>query len=163
MCLRTHRNNKKSVSELGKGRKSIFAAAVCWISMPKSWKSMYLWWFPRPNDYFEARRGWCTGAQESKKSKIAKNKLKRTQNMIEVRIKRFWVSPGTFRYHISQHILSYLYSCTRRQKPIWLIGSKKEFLFSILGTRKNSYFLKNVSPWKKIWKKLNFFWPSKWF
>jgi hypothetical protein len=119
MCLRTRRNTPKNVSGLGKGRKSIFTAAVCWIFMPKSWKLMYFWWFPRHHDYFEARGGWCTGAQESKKSKIAKNELKRTQTIIEVHIKGFWVGPGAIRYHMSQPIFSHFFGYIWGVKPLY--------------------------------------------
>ena len=103
---RTISDHQKNVSGPGTCRKSIFAAAFRWIFMPKSPKLMYFWWFSRPRDYFEARAWPCTGAQESKKSKIAKNGLKRTQTIIEVHIKVFWVGPGTVRYHMSQPIFS---------------------------------------------------------
>ena len=56
----------------------------------------------QPHDYFEAHEGWCMGAQEAKKSKIAKNGLKRTETSIEVHIKVYWIGPGTVRYHMSQ-------------------------------------------------------------
>ena len=65
MYLRTCRSTQKNVSGLEKGRKSIFAAAICWIFMPKSLKLMYFWWFSCRPDYFEARARPCTGAQES--------------------------------------------------------------------------------------------------
>ena len=104
--LWTRRNPQKNVLGSENSRKSIFAAAFCWIFMAKSSKLMYFWWFSRPRDYFEARAWPCTGAQESKKSKIAKNGLKRTQTIIEVHIKGFWVGPGTLRYHMSQPIFS---------------------------------------------------------
>ena len=110
--LWTRRNPQKNVLGSENSRKSIFAAAVCWIFMPKSWKLMYFWWFPRHHDYFEARGGWCTGAQESKKSKIAKNGLKRTQTIIEVHIKGFWVGSSTLRYHTRQPIFSNFFCYT---------------------------------------------------
>ena len=109
----TRRNPQKNVLGSGNSRKSIFAAAFCWIFMAKSSKLMYFWWFSRPRDYFEARAWPCTGAQESKKSKIAKNGLKRTQIIIEVQIKVFWVGPGTVRYHMSQPIFSYFFGFPR--------------------------------------------------
>jgi len=110
--LWTRRNPQKNVLGSGNSRKSIFAAAFCWIFMSKSSKLMYFWWFSRPRDYFEARAWPCTGAQESKKSKIAKNGLKRTQTIIEVHIKGFWVGPGTLRYHMSQPIFSHFFGYT---------------------------------------------------
>ena len=75
----TRRNPQKNVLGSENSRKSIFAAAFCWIFMSKSSKLMYFWWFSRPHDYFEARAWPCTGAQELKKSKITKNELKRAQ------------------------------------------------------------------------------------
>ena len=115
----TRRNPQKNVLGSENSRKSIFAAAFCWIFMPKSSKLMYFWWFSRPRDYFEARAWPCTGAQESKKSKIAKNGLKRTQTIIEVHIKGFWVGPGTLRYHMSQPIFSHFFGYIWGVKPLY--------------------------------------------
>ena len=84
----TRRNPQKNVLGSGNSRKSIFAAAFCWIFMPKSSKLMYFWWFSRPRDYFEARAWPCTGAQESKKSKITKNGLK-----LPVPLGTIWANP----------------------------------------------------------------------
>ena len=122
---------QKIVLRSENSRKSIFAAA-CWIFMPKSSKLMYFWWFSRPHHYFEARAWPCTGAQESKKSKIAENELKRTQPIIEVHIKGFWVGPGTLRYHMSQPIFSHFFGYTGRVKThIWV--PCKEWHVSFLG------------------------------
>ena len=78
LSQQTTSNHQKNVLGSGNNRKSIFSAAFCWIFMSKSSKWMYFWWFSRPHDYFEARIWSCTGALESKKSKISKNELKRT-------------------------------------------------------------------------------------
>jgi len=41
------------------------------------------------DDYLETLEGACTGAQKSRKSRIAKNQLKHTQTITEVHMKEF--------------------------------------------------------------------------
>ena len=59
----------------------------------------------------------CTGAQESKKSKIDRNELKRTQTIIKVHMKGFWVGPGTLRHHMSQPIFTHVFGYIWGVKP----------------------------------------------
>ena len=106
--LWTTSNHQKNVLGPGNLWKSIFSVAFYRIVMSQSLKLMYFWWFSRPSYYFEARASPCTGAHESKKSKISKNGLKPTQTILEVHIKRSWVGRGTVRYHMTSWIIYFL-------------------------------------------------------
>ena len=59
---------------------------------------------PNFDDYFKTLEGVCTGAQKSRKSKIAKNELKHTQTITEVHMKEFYVDCGARMYHTIQPV-----------------------------------------------------------
>ena len=55
---------------------------------------------PNFDDYLETLEGVCTGAQKSRKSKIAKNELKHTQTITEVHLTGFYARYDALMYRV---------------------------------------------------------------
>ena len=93
--------------------------------------------------------GACTGAQESKKTGIAKNELKHPQTIIECHIKGFKVRLSGLGCHMSPSIFPDF-------RGFWgVFGGNMSYEES--RAKKTPYFFKNVDPYQKMRKKSKFF------